>query len=103
MAQLVNEIIVLEIELGTSNPPMVNIATIGQVPTMGWTDPELPARVYAKPPADGIQEFDFVATPPSQSEDNMTSDVAAQAYFVKPDWCIGVRVYAQTNQMEKTF
>jgi hypothetical protein len=101
MAELVTEIVDLDVVLSKSNPPVVGMKALGQVPTTGWTDPELAARIYVTPPADGVQEFDFMATPPSGPAGEMISHLAAEASFVKPDWCKGVRVYAQTNKAEK--
>ena len=78
----------------------VEVRAEGQVNTGGWTDPELIAYVYVMPPLDGIQQFDFVATPPDGPSTDAFVPVKADTTFEKPDWLKGVRVYAQTNDKE---
>jgi hypothetical protein len=83
---------------GTSR---VLIEAEGTVPTSGWTDPELSAYVYVKPPADGIYEFDFCATPPVGIVSEVITDVTARPYIMEaPENFRGVRVYASLNKLE---
>src|SRR5438093_1292068 len=50
--------------MAMSTPRGLRICATGLVPTGGWTKPALDAVHYIVPPADGIYEFNFVATPP---------------------------------------
>jgi hypothetical protein len=47
-----------------TNPPQLHIAADGTARSTGYTTPTLIPYVYVTPPADGIYDFDFVATPP---------------------------------------
>lgn len=47
-------------------PPQIIVTVHGTVPTSGWRNPELIPYVYLVPPADGFQDFCFVAKPPAE-------------------------------------
>lgn len=96
------------VDIIKTNPPALHVAADGLVETSQWSNPVLvPRTCEAKtPPADGIQEFDFHATPP-------TSDAIVLPYETKisgsgtlpdlPEWVRGVRVIADTNEVEYLF
>jgi hypothetical protein len=60
-----------------SKPPLIGVTAAGQVPTTGWTEPQLTPWFYIAPPADGIQDFDFQAEPPSGLILPVTTPIAA--------------------------
>ena len=88
-----------------SSPPQVLVEAKGEVSTGGWSNPMLAPRFYIVPPEDGIQEFDFVATPPSPGTivTQGFKEVSAESTGVKTDWMKGVRVYAAANAIEVLF
>lgn len=47
-----------------SRPPGLVVAADGRATSSGWTGPTLVGLIHAAPPADGIQEFEFVADSP---------------------------------------
>lgn len=66
-----------------------------------WSDPQLSRYEYVTPPADGIQEYDFVAVPPSGIVDQTLTPIrAVDTVSPIPEWCKGVRVYSATNDVE---
>jgi hypothetical protein len=101
----------VQLELQKSNPPTINVIARGRVPSAGWHDPRLEPRIYITPPADGIQDFDFVATSPSGNQIQVFRPIEAQAslprgpedYWGKGRPLVGVRIHAQENKMEARF
>lgn len=70
--------------------------------TSGWTDPALTPYVYVHPPADGIQEYDFVAVRPTGITMPVLTPISASDIIVEiPEWLKGVRIFAETNQIQK--
>ena len=82
------------------NPPILHIDAKGKTRTSGYTNVRLEPRIYVKPPADGIYEFDFVATEPSGVAAQVLTDVeAAYDWDSYPDELKGVKLYAETNDI----
>lgn len=85
-----------------TNPRRLLMTAAGQVITSGWTDPELVEYSSARPPADGLIDFDFLASPPSG-----TALPALFPILVQQIWegdlsrVRGVRVHASSNQVEE--
>lgn len=50
--------------LEKSNPPNLLITAKGRVSTPLWSNPVLVAHHHISPPADAVQEFECIATPP---------------------------------------
>lgn len=93
-----------------SDPPQVGITADGEVPTSGWTNPSLSQWFYVVPPDDGIQDFDFVAEPPTGIVLPVVSPIAAFAviprdpkdYWGKGKPLKGVRIHARENSVVAT-
>jgi hypothetical protein len=91
-----------------SKPPQVGIVAEGKVPTSGWTDPSLDPWFYVLPPKDGIQDFDFVAEPPTGIVLQCISTVSTTTilpqdpdnYWGKGKPLKGVRIHARDNALE---
>lgn len=83
-----------------SRPPRLIVSVQGRVTTTGWTNARLEPWVYVMPPADGLQDLDLVATPPSGPAGQALMPIVAGTSFWLPDWCKGVRVHASANSME---
>jgi hypothetical protein len=93
----------IELSLNKKNPPELVITARGTCSTPGWQDIQLSIYEYVTPPADGMQEFDFVGTPPSGIVTQVLTPVSAE--YLMPDppkWLRGVRIHAATNSLEKT-
>jgi hypothetical protein len=98
----------INLEILKKNPPILVITAQGQVNTGGWDlkSGELWPRVYIpeNPPADGIYEFDFVATPP---DPEMQVIQVLDSISAKYEWenfptdLKGVKVYAVSNSKKK--
>lgn len=84
-----------------STPPALTVSAAGTVNSGGWTLPELGVWIYITPPADGILNMDFMASPPAP-DTYVTlgfKPVYAGVAFPVPSWVKGVRVYASTNEV----
>jgi hypothetical protein len=91
------------LSLNKKLPPDLIVEAEGMCSTSDWKDGELNPYVYITPPADGIQEFDFVATPPTGiSRPVLTPIEASHIMRDMPDWVRGVRIYAESNQAEES-
>ena len=81
-------------------PARLVIQAQGVASTPGWSQTKLIPYVYDSPPPDGIQECDFIASPPSDPVHAILTPVAATATIeAVPDWVVGVRVYAAANRV----
>lgn len=94
-------IVSVEVSLLKTEPVHVAVTAIGFVPTPGWKSPELSAWAYINPPADGIYDFDFIATrPPGEAIQKVTPIGALQFFADPPKGFVGVRVHGTTNNIE---
>lgn len=106
------------LSLRKSNPPQVEIYATGLVSGEGWAKGFLEPALYgvADPmisPADGIQDYRFMAYPPEPAAGKSVSKAADPLYLVDactvipmkdvPAWFKGVRVHAIKNTVERTF
>lgn len=69
----------------------------GEVPTGGYTEPQLIKVEYVKQPDDGIQDFNLVATKPTGIVTQAFAKITAR-YDWKgeiPAWVKGVRIHGQ--------
>lgn len=53
-------------EINKINPPELFVRAEGQATSSGWSNARLAPWTYITPPEDGIQDFDFIATPPNR-------------------------------------
>ena len=79
---------------GVAGRDTLLLAALGQVPTSGWSSPELAGRVYITPPEDGIWDFDFLAQAPAGMAADVVTPILAVQASDAPDWVKGVRVHA---------
>jgi hypothetical protein len=86
------EILVLE-----SYPPQFRLRARGKVTTAGWTSPQLRQRKTVGPPPDGVFDFDFIATPPTDPAAQAITSIEATTWLALPATARGVRVNSQTN------
>ena len=78
-------------------PSIIYVSATGQVPTTGWSHPDLAPFVYIVPPKDGILDMDFVATPPSGLALQLFTKIAVAKAFPVPRWVVGVSRSASWN------
>ena len=87
-----------------SMPPQIVVSAIGTVSTGGWSEPQLVPYIYVKPPEDGIQDYDFVATPPSGYAIQVLLPVfGSYGPEEYPDWMVGARVHSASGAVETLF
>lgn len=103
---LVSSVEKVAVAILKSMPPKVSVVAHGTVPTAGWSNGSLSPWFYIAPPADGVQDLDFVAEAPSgpviQLPSPITADlvipVAPADYWGPGRPLTGVRVHARTNK-----
>ena len=92
----------VKLSLMESNPPKLRIDADGLARSTGYTDPKLSMAVYKRQPDDGIQDFTFVAKPPTGIVLPVLTPITADPYTMHdiPKWLKGVRVHAEKNAIE---
>lgn len=104
----------VQLTLLKSNPPSLVISASGRTTSSGWSNGRLSRYVYIVPPADRVQEFDFVATPPAPDQivlpvlTAITAEFSIGPFDEANFWgpgmpLLGVRVYAATNSKTSLF
>jgi hypothetical protein len=90
----------VDLTIVKSEPQTLVIDARGVATTQGWKEPKLTPS-YTKFPADGIQEFDFVAVPPDGMVKPVLYPVTAQSlpWNDPPAHLRAVRVYAESNEI----
>lgn len=84
-----------------SNPPQWSVKAEGIAATPNWSNPRLEQRYYINFPEDGIQDFDFVADPPSGIVNQVLSPITAYADWVNvPEYVKGVRIHSKFDSIE---
>lgn len=86
--------------INKSNPPQLVVNASGQVNSSGWSNGRLIPWVYVDQPADGIQDFDFVATAPSGVVLWVISPIGGDGTIEMRDWMKGVRIHSSSNKVE---
>jgi hypothetical protein len=100
--KLISEVTNVAVSFLESQPPIMVVQASGEVPTAGWTHAGLSRVVYVTPPEDGIQGYEFMATPPSGAVIQVVSPVEAVDRWHDPaKWVKGVRVKAENNSMQE--
>ncbi len=81
-----------------TNPPQLRIVAFGTARSLGYRAPTLRPHVYVTPPADGIYDFDFVATPPDGIVPPVLVPITAEHTLEEiPQHLRGVRIHAAAN------
>ncbi len=76
------------------NPPNLLVTATAELPTGGYSDFVLSRAVYIHPPEDGIQDYFFHATPPSDPvSKGITEAKASNRWKAYPNWVVGVRIH----------
>jgi hypothetical protein len=99
---LIREVTDVTVSVLEKMPPILVVNASGNVTTGNWSNPGLVRIVYVTEPPDGIQDYDFMATPPGGIATDVISPVhATDSWDNPPKWVKGVRVRAATNSMEE--
>lgn len=108
MSSRIYSITSVNLTLIKTKPPSLQITAAGQAASSGWSNPKLEPFVYVMPPPDGIQDYDFVATPPEPGDIVLPVLTPIQAETIIPEinidnyWgdgkpLVGVRCHAVAN------
>lgn len=97
--QKILEIIDLNVVILESFPPQLRITVHGNVPSPGWSSPQLIPYVYVQTPPDGIYDFDFVANPPKEVTAQVVSPIRVRTE-IPGEGIKGIRVRASLNSKE---
>ena len=108
MSSRIYSITSVNLTLIKTKPPSLQVTAAGQAASSGWSNPNLAPFVYIQPPPDGIQDYDFVATPPKPGDIVLPVLTPIQAETVIPEididnyWgrgkpLVGVRCHAVAN------
>ncbi len=95
---------ICDLMLFRTDPPMLLLCAEGYAATSGWRNPQLIARHYVSPPADGILDFDFVALPPDGIVLPALTRIRAETLFSPvPEWARAVRVHSANDTVSQRF
>jgi hypothetical protein len=91
----------VRLELDRESTPALFLQASGRTRTTGYSNPTLVSLEYTQPPADGIQDYDFVAEEPGGLALQALTPIRAVVELDQvPDWFRGVRIHSETNQFE---
>jgi len=79
------------------------VSALGRVNSTGWSRPTLLQRIYLQPPANGIQEIDFVASPPSGQVMSVQLPIAAFTEISTQPWLKGIEVISANGSVVADF
>lgn len=86
--------VIKEIKYEAEDHTKLKIEVHGEVPTGGWKEPRLIQRIYVRPPADGIWEYDFFAVKPGGIVTQAITPISAKDVWENPPRSLkGIRVY----------
>lgn len=108
MVSRIYSIVSVDLSLIKTNPPGLLITAAGMVTSSGWSAPKLNPFTYVQPPADGILDCDFVATPPTSEQiilpvvtpiaaDLALNDIDLANYWGTEQPLVGVRCHSVGN------
>ena len=109
------EVISVKLSIVEGNPFGFEVSAVGSAdaPPL-WNHTYLSPVQYVTPPADGIQDFNFLVGPPDGTVSDVALPISAEhtitaepdlpvgaKYTIKqvPAWCKGVRILGGTNSM----
>lgn len=101
----VGAVVSVNFAIQESNPPTLVVTAIGQVSSGGYGNPKLIRVTYVTPPADGIQDYHMIATPPDGPAIQVISQVTAvdrwPSYTKEAPWLKGIRVHGANGSKFK--
>lgn len=103
MSKKILSVDAVHLAIDKSNPPRLHVAAMGQVGSSGWKGAVLAPRLTIVPPEDGIQDLDFLATPPTGMALTVLLPISADITLDMVAWLKGVRVHSAHNAVEARF
>ena len=98
--QIIYEIFGAKLSRVQGQADQLQIHVQGTVFSSGWSNATLIAAEYITPPADGIYDFTFYATPPSEVSKPAIAPIEVTRRLTGvPGNLTGVRIHAQTNNV----
>ena len=95
-ARIVPRIVSVKLKV-VGDPKSLDIDVTGEVPTAGYSDPQLVFAVYLVPPSDGIQDIYLFASAPTHDVSKNVSQIEAKTswkdFGKDAPWLKGVRVH----------
>jgi hypothetical protein len=93
---LVKKITKVRYGIEKQEPPVLVVHAWGEVPSGGWTGVDLVRVRYVTPPADGIQDYELKAVPPTGPAIQVISTVDDgdrwERFSTEAPWLKGIRV-----------
>lgn len=86
--------------INKTNPPQLVVSSSGQVNSSGWSGGKLVPWIYVTQPADGIQDFDFIATAPDGIVLWVMSSISGSGTIELENWMKGVSIHGSNNNVE---
>ena len=102
-SELVLDVSSVDLRATALNKRVVLIHATGHTRSAVWRNVRLEPRVYVQPPQDGIWDFAFVGDPTGANLDVIAPVSADYAWSDFPPDLQGVRVFAETDMLEKRF
>jgi len=94
----------VELSLSNTLPQQLTIVAHGHNDELYWSYPRLVPDIDDQPPADGMYDFTFAATPPPKYLAPVTQSVPITAQFLYvsvPNNFSGVRIHAKNNSLTR--
>lgn len=76
---------------------LIQISVKGKASSKKWTAPDLKSFVYVHNPIDSIQDYSFLAEPPTGIVPQMLTDISVTKTLPLKAWMLGVRIHATSN------
>ena len=100
---LIYQVISVDLSFDKKDPPNALVKAKGNARSSGYTNPRLEAVIYVTPPADGIQDLQFMVDAPTGVDKPVITPLETPIFRIAPipKWFKGVRVISETNKIEK--
>jgi hypothetical protein len=100
---LIYQVISVDLSFEKKDPPNALVKAKGNARSTGYKNPELKPVIYVTPPADGIQDLQFLVDVPTGPDNPVITPHETPVLRIAPipKWFKGVRVISETNKIEK--
>ena len=100
--RLVLEVTAIRVEQLKTLPRRLQVSVAGTVQSPGWSNPQLVPYTYVQAPPDGIYDYDFVATPPTDVTSKAITPIRLRTEL-PAEGVNGLRIHATQNFLEEVF
>jgi hypothetical protein len=100
---LIYQVTSVDLSFEKRDPPNALVKAKGNARSSGYKNPRLEAVVYVMPPADGIQDLQFMVDAPTGVDSPTITPLETPILRIAPipKWFKGVRVISEINKIEK--